>query len=69
MGRKDDYWNLIWVSTIVFCGNPVEIHENRPDTKKKMPKVKSCFYLMYHFIFLVSLIASIVHRRLDSSSG
>ena len=37
--------------------------------QKKMPKVKSCFYLMYHFIFFVSLIASIVHRRLDSSSG
>ena len=26
---KDDYWNLIWVSTIVFCGNPVEIHRKQ----------------------------------------
>ena len=59
------------------AGNRKGVHDSRGMLykeclriiQKKMPKVKSCFYLMYHFIFFVSLIASIVHRRLDSSSG
>ena len=54
---KDDYWNLIWVSTIVFCGNPVEIHENRPDTKKDAESKKLfLFNVSLHFFCFIDCI-------------